>query len=92
MTRKEDNTPRNNREKGGNGTKKRVVPKDNSLVLFGALIHFIVPRLSAFRHSLSALSLAPLGPLFSLLRPLTWPLPLTQAVMRYLLPPACSRK
>lgn len=44
------------------------------------------PRLSAFRHSLSALSLAPLGPLFSLLRPLTWslpltwPLPLTQAV------------
>ena len=23
--------------------KKRVVPKDNSLVLFGALIHFIAP-------------------------------------------------
>ena len=27
MTRKEDNTPRNNREKGGNDAKKRVVQK-----------------------------------------------------------------
>ena len=43
MTRKEDNTPRNNREKGGNGTKKKSCPKDNSLVLLGALIHFIAP-------------------------------------------------
>lgn len=30
-------------KKGGDDAKKRVVPKDNSLVLLGALIHFIAP-------------------------------------------------
>ena len=73
MTRKEDNTPRNNREKGGNGTKKELSKRQLFSFIRGAYPLYR-PRLYAFRHSLSALSLAPLGPLFSLLRPLTWPL------------------